>query len=288
MRKPLVVLGVAAALITGGVVATRALAQEPPDDSAGVTASGLPLSGGDRPAGSPPAGPDAGPAISPPAAAGTPAPPLDAPPAAPADPPADAPTRSPADAPTRSPAGGPARVLVDRAPAERPAETRIRPVVRPRNDVAGAAVDPIAASHTAVTARSVSSSPRSPVQQQILALVNRQRERSGCRPVTLDRRLIEAANRHAADMARREYFEHTSPNGDRAGERVSEAGYHWRWYGENIARGQESPWEAMDGWMNSPQHRENIVDCRLDEMGVGLALDRDRTPYWVQDFATPK
>jgi uncharacterized protein YkwD len=34
-------------------------------------------------------------------------------------------------------------------------------------------------------------------------------------------------------------------------------------------------------------HRENIMDCQLEQMGIGLAFDSDQTPYWVQDFATP-
>jgi uncharacterized protein YkwD len=89
-------------------------------------------------------------------------------------------------------------------------------------------------------------------------------------------------------MARRGYFAHESLNGDGAGDRVSEAGYRWQRYGENIARGQDSAYEVVDGWMHSPEHRENIMDCQLHQMGIGLAFSPDRTPYWVQDFATPR
>ncbi|WP_250004325.1 CAP domain-containing protein [Actinoplanes sp. M2I2] len=146
----------------------------------------------------------------------------------------------------------------------------------------------LAAARQAVTARDVSASPSAPVQQRVLVLVNQNRRRAGCAPFILDRRLIKAANQHASDMARRRYFDHESPNGERAGDRVSDAGYRWKRYGENIARGADSPWEVVDGWMNSRSHRENILDCRLREMGVGLAISRDRTPYWVQNFATPR
>ena len=145
----------------------------------------------------------------------------------------------------------------------------------------------LAAARRAVTAADISTSPSSPLQQRVLALVNENRRRGGCDALQLDRRLIEAAHVHAADMARRRYFAHESPNGDDAGERVSEAGYRWKRYSENIARGADSAWEVVDGWMHSPVHRENILDCRLHEMGVGLAIASDRTPYWVQDFATP-
>jgi uncharacterized protein YkwD len=149
------------------------------------------------------------------------------------------------------------------------------------------AASTVAASHQEVTAGSVSTSPSAPVQQQVLTLVNGNRKRGGCDDLSLDRRLISAAQRHAADMAQRDYFAHESRNGDGAGDRVSDSGYRWRRYGENIARGADSAYEVVDGWMNSPVHRENIMDCQLEQMGIGLAFDSDSTPYWVQDFATP-
>ncbi|MEV6346863.1 CAP domain-containing protein [Actinoplanes sp. NPDC051851] len=133
----------------------------------------------------------------------------------------------------------------------------------------------------------ISAVPASPVQRQVLTLVNKARQRAGCRAVTIDRRLVLAASRHAADMARRNYFEHDSRDGDDVGDRVSDAGYRWRKYGENIARGQRTAGEAMRGWMTSPPHRRNILDCGLKEMGVGLALSTNHTAYWVQDLATP-
>jgi len=168
-------------------------------------------------------------------------------------------------------------------PKQQPRLVREQPrqVQRPAADV-------MAGARQAVTASDVSASPAAPVQQRVLRLINQNRRHGGCDPFTLDRRLIEAANEHAADMARRDYFAHESPGGEGAGDRVSEAGYKWKRYGENIARGADSAYEVVNGWMNSPTHRENILDCRLHEMGVGLAIGRDRTPYWVQDFATPQ
>lgn len=147
----------------------------------------------------------------------------------------------------------------------------------------------VAAAKRNVTAADVSSSPNAPVQQQILALINQNRRQHGCGGVTLDRRLIDAANSHAADMARHDYFAHESRDGEGAGDRVTQAGYNWRHYGENIARGVDSSYAVVDGWMHSPEHRHNILDCSLDQMGIGLAIagDRERTIYWVQDFATP-
>ena len=145
-----------------------------------------------------------------------------------------------------------------------------------------------AAQRDVTTAQAMSTDPHGSVQTQALSLVNESRRRGGCDNLTVDRRLIVAANRHAAEMARRGYFAHEDTRGERAGDRVQDAGYRWSRYGENIARGQDSVFEVVNGWMKSPEHRENIMDCGLREVGVGLAFAADRTPYWVQDFATPQ
>lgn len=182
------------------------------------------------------------------------------------------------------------------SPAEkpdRPAQDDPAPSARPAaDDVPDRDAEPqkgtAAAAHRDVTtAQALSTDPGGDVQQQALRLVNEHRRRGGCDDLTADRRLIVAANRHAADMAGNGYFAHEDFHGDRAGERVRAAGYEWSRYGENIARGQDSVYEVVDGWMHSPEHRENIMDCRLHEVGLGLAFSPDRTPYWVQDFATP-
>jgi uncharacterized protein YkwD len=157
---------------------------------------------------------------------------------------------------------------------------------------AAAPAAPAQASLTAAAQRElspaqVSTSTTAPFQQQVLALINQNRRRGGCGNLTLDRRLIEAAFGHATDMARRDYFAHESPNGDSPGDRVTDAGFQWSRYGENIARGPASAYEVVNGWMHSPEHRENIMDCRFQEMGVGVAFDGDKESYWVQDFGTP-
>ena len=152
-----------------------------------------------------------------------------------------------------------------------------------------AKVSTFSAAQQAVTTReAMSADPRGPVQRQALALVNESRRRGGCGNLTVDQRLIVAANRHAADMARRGYFAHQDPRGEQAGDRVQDAGYRWKRYGENIARGHGSVAQVVRGWMTSPAHRKNIMDCTLREVGVGLAFSPNRTPYWVQNFATPQ
>jgi uncharacterized protein YkwD len=304
MRKPAVVVTAAvSAVLAGGImVATTAGAEETPATpaapamvlpdlpvipqlpGAGVPmASGLPAVPVDPAAVAGQAAPSTG-AVAPtrPGTAVDPAKPADQP-AAPGA--ATTPARTAADdavtrpAPVSPTTAEPAATADDR-PAEKPAADK--------RAGGGRSNAFSAAQRDVTTSQALSTDPRGSVQQQALTLVNENRRRGGCDNLTVDRRLIVAANRHASEMARRGYFAHEDSRGERAGERVQDAGYKWSRYGENIARGQDSVAEVVDGWMKSPEHRENIMDCGLREVGVGLAFSSDRTPYWVQDFATPQ
>ncbi|MET8689226.1 sigma-70 family RNA polymerase sigma factor [Streptomyces sp. NPDC004732] len=120
---------------------------------------------------------------------------------------------------------------------------------------------------------------------QVVALVNTERSKAGCGPVTSNDKLATAATNHSADMAARDYFDHTSPDGKDPGDRITAAGYRWSTYGENIARGQQSPASVMDGWMKSPGHRANILNCDFKELGVGIH-NGSGGPWWTQAFGT--
>jgi uncharacterized protein YkwD len=146
----------------------------------------------------------------------------------------------------------------------------------------------VAAGRDRTRSRVLSDDPRGSVQRRVLELVNHNRRRGGCGNLTVDRRLVVAANRHASEMGRRDYFAHKDARGGRAGDRVRAAGYRWSRYSENIAHGQDSVGEVVRAWMRSRAHRENIMNCDLREVGVGLAFAADGTPYWVQDFASPR
>ncbi|WP_158821915.1 CAP domain-containing protein [Streptomyces sp. NRRL F-5727] len=117
---------------------------------------------------------------------------------------------------------------------------------------------------------------------QVISLVNAERAKAGCGPLTANATLTSAAQGHSDDMAARDFFDHTNPDGDGPGERVTAAGYPWTTYGENIAKGQTTPEQVMDAWMNSPGHRANILNCDFKEIGVGIHTDGG--PYWTQVF----
>jgi uncharacterized protein YkwD len=120
----------------------------------------------------------------------------------------------------------------------------------------------------------------------VLTLVNQERAKAGCAPLSVDARLATAARAHSADMANRNYFAHDTPEGVNVGTRVTNAGYRWSAVGENIAKGQPDAAAVMQAWMNSPGHRANILNCRFTNIGIGLAY-QGRTPLWTQDFGTP-
>ncbi|TDB84572.1 hypothetical protein E1266_36590 [Actinomadura sp. 7K534] len=121
---------------------------------------------------------------------------------------------------------------------------------------------------------------------QVIALVNKERAKQGCRAVSADPLLTRAAQAHSADMKRRGFFDHTNPDGDDPGDRITATGYRWSTYGENIAQGQPTAASVMKAWMNSPGHRANILNCRFAEIGVGLVASGG--PYWTQNFGTAR
>lgn len=118
---------------------------------------------------------------------------------------------------------------------------------------------------------------------QVVALVNEERGAAGCGPLKEDTQLTDAAQRHSEDMAARDYFEHTNPDGADPGQRVTDAGYRWSTYGENIARGQQTAASVMESWMNSPGHRANILNCAFKDIGIGIHKGPGG-PWWTQDF----
>ncbi|NWF27331.1 CAP domain-containing protein [Streptomyces sp. PKU-EA00015] len=120
---------------------------------------------------------------------------------------------------------------------------------------------------------------------RVVELVNSERSKAGCSPVTLNAKLSKAAQDHSEDMAAHQNMSHTGSDGSDAGDRITRAGYSWSTYGENVAYGYETPESVMAGWMSSPGHRENILNCAFKEIGVGLAQPGD---YWTQDFGTAR
>ncbi|HLL69647.1 MAG TPA: CAP domain-containing protein [Micromonosporaceae bacterium] len=124
-------------------------------------------------------------------------------------------------------------------------------------------------------------------ESAVLALVNAARAEVGCGPLAMDARLTAAARGHSADMANRNFFAHETPDKVGMAARVTKAGYQWSAVAENIAMGQSDAAAVMKGWMNSPGHRTNILNCRYRHIGIGMVANSAGRRYWTQNFATP-
>ncbi|MBK3637924.1 CAP domain-containing protein [Streptomyces sp. MBT97] len=118
---------------------------------------------------------------------------------------------------------------------------------------------------------------------QVIALVNEERSKAGCGPLTEDPQLRRSAQGHSDDMAARDFFDHVNPDGADPGQRITAAGYRWSTYGENIAKGQQTAESVMTSWMNSEGHRANILNCSFKNIGIGIH-DGSGGPWWTQNF----
>ncbi|MFI9288792.1 CAP domain-containing protein [Streptomyces werraensis] len=117
---------------------------------------------------------------------------------------------------------------------------------------------------------------------EVLRLVNAERAKVGCSPVTADGPLTALATAFSDDMAGRGFFDHTDPDGDTPWDRAQAAGIS-NLGGENIARGQADAEAVMQAWMDSPGHKANILNCDFKTLGVGVHLGPGG-PWWTQNF----
>lgn len=116
------------------------------------------------------------------------------------------------------------------------------------------------------------------VRSATICLVNRERAAHGERPLIVNGRLNRAAQGHTEEMIAQDYFSHYSPTGDTPGSRIRAAGYIYSSglgyeIGENIAWGTRylsTPRAIVEAWMASPGHRDNILDARYRETGMGV------------------
>ncbi|MFP3884584.1 CAP domain-containing protein [Priestia filamentosa] len=127
------------------------------------------------------------------------------------------------------------------------------------------------------------SSDSSQYAEQVVQLVNKEREKQGLKPVTLDKELSDVATKKSEDMKAKGYFDHTSPTYGSPFDMMKQFGIEYKSAGENIAKGQQTPEEVMNSWMNSDGHRKNILNPSFTHMGVGYVEDGNST-YWTQMF----
>ncbi|MCS3468868.1 uncharacterized protein YkwD [Pseudomonas sp. JUb42] len=112
---------------------------------------------------------------------------------------------------------------------------------------------------------------------------------AAARPLSWNGALGTAAEGHSRAMAHDNYFAHQGLAGDSPGDRAHAAGYRGRNIGENIAAGQGSPSDAMQGWLASPGHCANLMNPLFTQVGAGYANNArsDKGIYWTMLFGAP-
>jgi uncharacterized protein YkwD len=137
---------------------------------------------------------------------------------------------------------------------------------------------------TALWARPFTAAGLAAMAAEVVVLTNAERAAARLAPLAGDRRLTAAAQAHSADMVARDFYSHTTPEGREPWDRAAAAGAAHRGIGENIACGQRTPAEVVQGWMNSPGHRANILKPEFTHIGIGYATGSRAGTYWTQLF----
>ncbi|GAA0441301.1 hypothetical protein GCM10008983_18020 [Lentibacillus halophilus] len=118
-------------------------------------------------------------------------------------------------------------------------------------------------------------------EQQVVELTNQERTSQGLDPLKVDTELSKVARKKSQDMADNGYFAHNSPNYGSPFDMMEQFGISYQTAGENIAKGQSTPQQVVDGWMNSEGHRENIMNPDFTHIGVGYV---EQGNHWTQQF----
>ena len=126
--------------------------------------------------------------------------------------------------------------------------------------------------------------------ERVLEVTNQKRAESGLTPLTLNGKLNEAAQRKAGDMFAFNYWSHISPSGRSPWSFFQEVGYKYLYAGENLARDFMNSESVVEAWMNSPTHRDNILNSNYKEIGLSVVngtLNGVETTLVVELFGTP-
>lgn len=118
-------------------------------------------------------------------------------------------------------------------------------------------------------------------EQEVIRLVNVERAKAGLKALTEDWELSRVARYKSQDMHDLRYFSHTSPTYGSPFDMMKAFGIRYRTAGENIAMGYRTPAAVVQGWMNSPGHRANILNASYTKIGVGYVASGN---HWTQHF----
>jgi uncharacterized protein YkwD len=124
------------------------------------------------------------------------------------------------------------------------------------------------------------------VAAQVMRLANAQRTAAGLPALTASSALARSALSHACDMQRTGKFGHTGSGGSTHVSRARAAGCQWKGtLAENIGHGYATPEQVVAGWMNSPEHRANLLNRKVRIGGAAWVPEPSGGGYWVMEFA---
>jgi uncharacterized protein YkwD len=120
-------------------------------------------------------------------------------------------------------------------------------------------------------------------ERELVELINQERAKLGLAALQVHDGLVAAARRHSTDMAQNNFLSHTGSDGSSPWDRMRDAGYQLTYGGENVAAGYPTARGVVDGWLNSPGHRDNMLNPNFCEMGVGYAYGPNSSygHYWT-------
>lgn len=119
---------------------------------------------------------------------------------------------------------------------------------------------------------------------RLLELTNEFRASQHLPPLELAEDACVVAYEHAWDMDGRAYFSHVNPDGEGPRERFARHGIPAEWVGENLARGQATPEEVLQAWIDSPDHLANLIYPGWTRVGLAVHSRRGAGPWWAADY----
>lgn len=141
-------------------------------------------------------------------------------------------------------------------------------------------------SPTRIATNPAQSANAAQMENQVRDRINAIRQRQGLSQLRHNEKLAQVARNYSRKMAAQNFFSHTSPQGDTMVQRVRSAGIFYLVLGENLFTSTNIPQPvqaAVNGWMNSTGHRENILRSEYRETGIGI-WRRGNTYYFTQLF----
>jgi uncharacterized protein YkwD len=123
--------------------------------------------------------------------------------------------------------------------------------------------------------------------EQLIEAHNRLRKAEKLSTLSPSKKLQAAAEAQARDMAARSKMTHEGTDGSTISDRVRAQEYDYRRIAENIAYGEFTIDQVMEGWMDSEVHRKNILGS-FSQIGAAVAIDKDQVPYWCVTFGLPR